>query len=145
LASIISMCNLQSTRAPEYWHDIYSFLRPVKVNLGLRTSGVYRIPCECGRVCIGQTGRSVDIRLKEHQRHNRLEHPDKSAIAQHSVGTGHRIQCHNTSIVDTKIRYMNRIVREAIDIELHPNNMNTEVGFVSTSHGSLSSTIKKHT
>jgi hypothetical protein len=46
--------------------------------------GVYRIPYECGRVYIGQTGRSVDIRLKEHQRHIRLEHPDKSAVAEHS-------------------------------------------------------------
>jgi hypothetical protein len=34
---------------------------------------------------------------------------------------------------------MDCIVREAIDIELHPNNMNRDVGFVSASHGSLSS------
>jgi hypothetical protein len=46
-----------------------SLLRPVKDHLGLRTPGVYRIPCECGRVYTGQTDRSVDIRLKEHQRH----------------------------------------------------------------------------
>jgi hypothetical protein len=39
-----------------------SLLRPVKDHLGLRTPGVYRIPCECGRVYIGQTGRSVDIK-----------------------------------------------------------------------------------
>jgi hypothetical protein len=53
-------------------------------HLGLRTPGVYRIPCECGRVCIGQTGRSVDIRLKELQRHIRLEHSVNSAVAEHS-------------------------------------------------------------
>jgi hypothetical protein len=32
---------------------ISSFLRPVKDNLGLRTPGVYRILCECGKVHIG--------------------------------------------------------------------------------------------
>jgi hypothetical protein len=41
-----------------------SLFCPVKDHLGLRTPGVYRIPCECDRVYIGQTGRSVDIRLK---------------------------------------------------------------------------------
>jgi hypothetical protein len=85
-----------------YSVDIQSLLRPVKDHLGLRTSGVYRIPCECGRVYIGQTGRSVDIRLKEHQRHIRLEHPDKSAVSEHSIDRGHRIQFHNSSILPSK-------------------------------------------
>jgi predicted GIY-YIG superfamily endonuclease len=106
-----------------------SLLRPVKDHLGLRTPGVYRIPCECGRVYIGQTGRSMDIRLKEHQRHIRLEHPDKSAIAEHSIDQAHHIQFHNASILATKTRYMDRIVREAIEIELHPYNINREGGF----------------
>jgi hypothetical protein len=106
-----------------------SLLRPVKDHLGLRTPGVYRIPCECGRVYIGLTGRSVDIRIKEHQRHIRLEHPDKSAVAEHSIDQRHRIQFHDASILATKTRYMDRIVREAIEIEIHPFNINTESGF----------------
>jgi hypothetical protein len=106
-----------------------SLLRPVKDHLGLRTPGVYRLPCECGRVYIGQTGRSVDIRLKENQRHIRLQHPDKSAIADHNIDQGHRIQFHNSSTLATKTRYMDRIVREAIEVELHPFNINREGGF----------------
>jgi hypothetical protein len=50
-------------------------------------------------------------------------------MAEHSVNLGHGIQFHNTSILATKTQYMNCIVREAIEIELHSNNMNREVGF----------------
>jgi hypothetical protein len=106
-----------------------SSLRPVKDHLGLRTPGVYRILCECGRVYIGQTRRSVDIRLKEHQRHASLQHPDKSAVVEHSIDQGHRIRFYNTSILATKTRYMDRFVREANEIELHPYNINRESGF----------------
>jgi hypothetical protein len=59
--------------------------------------------------------------------------------AEYSVDLGLGIQFHNTSILAIKTRYMDRIVWKAIEIELHPNNMNREVGFCSASHGSLSS------
>jgi hypothetical protein len=65
----------------------------------------------------------------EHQCHNRLEHPDKSVIAEHSIDHGHCIQFHNASILTTKTRYTDCIVREAIEIELHPHNINREGGF----------------
>jgi hypothetical protein len=108
---------------------ISSFLRPAKDDLGLRTPGVYSIRCKCGQVYIVQTGRSVDTKLNEHQRHIRLEHPDKSAVAEHSINLGHHIQLQNTTILSTKPRYKDRIIREAIEIELHPNNMIREDGF----------------
>jgi hypothetical protein len=66
----------------------------------------------------------MEIRLKEHQRHIRLEYPDKSAVAEHSTDQGHRIQFHNSSILATKTKYMDRIVREAIEIVFHPYNIN---------------------
>jgi hypothetical protein len=52
---------------------------------------VFWVVTPCGRVYIAQTSRSVDIRIKEHQRHIRLYHPDKSAVAEHSIDQGHRI------------------------------------------------------
>ena len=33
---------------------------------------VYRIPCECGKVYIGETGRPLQDRIKEHDRDIRL-------------------------------------------------------------------------
>jgi hypothetical protein len=118
ISRVLTRHNIKSVGLPHM--KLSSLLRPVKDHLELRTPGVYRIPWECCRVYIGQTGRSVNIRLKEHQRHIRLEHPDKSAVAEHSIDQGHRIQFHHSSILITKTRYMDRIVRETTEIELLP-------------------------
>jgi hypothetical protein len=80
ISRVLAWHNIKSVGVPP--RKLSGFLRPVKDDLGLRTPGVYSIPCECGQVYIGQMGRSVDTRLKEHQRHIHLEHPDKSAMAE---------------------------------------------------------------
>jgi hypothetical protein len=49
-------------------------------------------------------------------------------VADYSISLGHHIQLHNT-ILSTKPRYMDHIIREAIENELHSNNMNREDGF----------------
>ena len=40
---------------------------------------VYKIPCECGKVYIGETGRAMQDRIKEHDRDIRKppEHHDE--------------------------------------------------------------------
>jgi hypothetical protein len=43
---------------------IYSYFPPVKDALGLRMQGVHSIPCECGKVYIGQSSKSIRIRTK---------------------------------------------------------------------------------
>jgi hypothetical protein len=53
----------------------------------------------------------------------------KSAVAEHSISLGHRIQLYYTAILSTKPRCMDRIIREATEIELHHNNMNRENDF----------------
>jgi hypothetical protein len=44
-------------------------LRSSKDELELKVPSVYRMPCECGKVYVGQSGRTVETRCKEHQRH----------------------------------------------------------------------------
>lgn len=41
----------------------------VKDSLGLGVQGIHKIPCTCGASHIGQTGRSIFIQQKKHQRH----------------------------------------------------------------------------
>jgi hypothetical protein len=126
ISRVLVWHNIKSVDFPHI--KLSSLLCPVKDNPKLRKPGVYKTPCECGRVYIAQTGHSVDVRLKEHQ-HIRLEHPDKSAVAEHCINQGHRILFHHASILNTSARYMDRIVREATEVVLHPFNMNKEDGF----------------
>jgi hypothetical protein len=69
--------------------------------------------------------------LKEHQRHISLELQDTAAVEEHSVQLDH------TAILSTKPRDLDRIIREASEIELHPNIKNREDGYCLGSHGNL--------
>ena len=54
--------------------------------------GVHRIPCECGLVYIGETGRNLSVRLKEHKTNCEKDEQDKSAVARHTWTYDHRIK-----------------------------------------------------
>jgi hypothetical protein len=58
-----------------------NLLKPVKDNLGLKVTGVYSVPCECGMVYVGQIDRTIKARCREHMRHICLGQPEKSAVA----------------------------------------------------------------
>ncbi|KAL1110151.1 hypothetical protein AAG570_008228 [Ranatra chinensis] len=88
----------------------------VKDPLPLKTSGVYEIPCCCGESYIGQTGRLVSTRIQEHIRATK-NNDMKSAVAEHSMETGHLIDFEKMRILASVSGYKNRIVREAIEIE----------------------------
>jgi hypothetical protein len=62
-------------------------------------------------------------------------------MAEHSISLGHCIQLQNS----TMCRYMDRMIMEAIEIELHPNNMNREDGLhLSQSWKPLIHSLKGH-
>jgi hypothetical protein len=50
-------------------------------------------------------------------------------MAEHSINLGHCIQLHHITIRFIKPRYMDHIIKEATEIELHPKNIKREDGF----------------
>ena len=81
--------------------------------------GVYRIPCECGLVYIGETGRNLSLRLKEHKTNCEKAELEKSAVAKHSWTNDHRIKRNEASILATESHKFSRKMRESIEIEKH--------------------------
>jgi hypothetical protein len=70
---------------------IISTFRQIKDDLDLRTSGVYCIPCECGKGYMGQTSRTIEIKCQEHIRHLCHGQSEKSAVAEHLLSQGKKV------------------------------------------------------
>ena len=50
---------------------------------------VFKIPCECSKAYIGETGRAMQDRIKEHDRDIRLARTQTSTVSEHASEIGH--------------------------------------------------------
>ena len=90
--------------------------------------GVYKIECSCGKSYIGETGRSLQTRLKEHGADIKNERSRTSALAEHSLKTKHHICLESASIIAREEHHQRRKIREALEIIKHPHNLNRDSG-----------------
>ena len=95
----------------------------------LETPGVYKIPCSCGKAYIGETGRKISTRIKEHQRSEKYGHFSQSALAEHWMETGHSVQYDKATKLAPSQNYFARKHREALEILKHPDNLNRDKGY----------------
>ncbi|KAJ4451084.1 hypothetical protein ANN_02522 [Periplaneta americana] len=88
----------------EHAYTVVSFLCSANPDFsGCRVPEIYRIPCECEAAYIGQTGRTITMRLSEHQRSIRLMQPEKSGLAEHYDGR-HQWRTHKNSSAEPIVR-----------------------------------------
>ncbi len=59
---------------------------------------IYRVQCECGSSYVGETGRTLETRLKEHKRAIRYD-DQNNGIAVHANTTCHTIQWEEAEIL----------------------------------------------
>ena len=85
---------------------------PVPANR--RKGVVYSIPCaECPRTYIGQTGRSLDHRLREHRRALKNGDVGSSALAEHVFSANHQVDLSKAMVIDTHNHTQTRCMLES--------------------------------
>lgn len=99
-------------------------MRSVKNPLGLVVLGIHKIPCLCWLCYIGQVGRSMSGRKKEHQRHLRLRNQFCHTIDGPQV---------IPFVLQIKILYKSsvrsaRVIRESLEIHLTQEVVNKKEG-----------------
>ena len=93
-----------------------------KVPLHNKKGVIYCIPCQdCDKVYIGDTGRTLQVRQKEHKRHCINGRTQDSAVAAHAHQELHDIDWENTSVLDYDDDFYRRKVKEALLIKQKAN------------------------
>ena len=94
-----------------------------------KTGVVYRIPCaDCDGSYVGQTGRTLGQRIKEHRKAVSSFNTDTSALAEHVLTEDHRIDWEAASILDQHPFTQSRCMVESWYINHLPNTLNRERG-----------------
>ena len=87
---------------------------------------VHRIPRGFGKAYIDKNGRSMQVRIREHDRNIRLTRTQNFAISELAHNTSHRPLLNEIKFIDRDPHFYTRKVKETIRIRLHLNNINRD-------------------
>jgi hypothetical protein len=76
----------------------------------------------------GQTSRMIEIRCQKPRRNLWHGESEKSALTEH-INTRHEFQLEISHRLSRTVTYMDHLVREAVEMQLHLKNCNREAGF----------------
>lgn len=108
------------------------------VPMEMTTGVVYQIGCQdCAATYVGQTGRSLSTRIKEHKSALTNAHPDRSAVAEHAMDTGHSIDWKNTQVKAVMPYFWQRCTLETWHMRSQPHPLNREEGILPHVYDSL--------
>ena len=96
----------------------------------LESAGVvYNIPCmDCSSCYIGQTGRKLGIRIKEHKRAVQTADFVTSALSEHAWTEQHRVDWSNVQILARQSDCTSRTVMESVLIRTTKDTLNRDSG-----------------
>ena len=106
--------------------NILTHVKP-KIKQEEKIGIIYKIPCECGDVYIGETGWT--LKQREHKRAIRKADPS-NAIATHTATTLHAIAWKESEVIDLESHWERRRIKEAIHIKKTPRTLNTDPGII---------------
>ena len=93
---------------------------------------VYRVPCrDCPQAYIGQSGRTLQCRMKEHKRAVEQGNTETSAVAEHAWNNDHRVDWEAVEVLDMNYtEWYKRCVVESWHIQSEPAAMNRDQGIM---------------
>ena len=87
---------------------------------------VYQVTCpQCQHLYVGETGRTLATRMKDHTSHN----TQPTAVGDHCREHGHVINKNNVEVLAREEGWFKREVREAIEIKTLQPTINRDQGF----------------
>ena len=119
-------------------HGVNTFFKPINTlreilvhpkdkTPNCRKCGViYSVKCEeCSKQYIGETARTLETRLKEHNR----KVGNLTAIGEHLVETGHKIDKDKVTIIGREDKFWRRKIHESVKIREHKPPLNRDFGY----------------
>ena len=94
------------------------------------------LDCKCA-----WTSHFIKTRVIKYHHHTQQYRPQKLIVVKHEIGAGHQILLNNASFLSRISSCMYQLIREAIEMKLHANNIHQKTVLSHADHYSFSSVL----